>query len=279
MKWFKKIFEPQSKQRLENDDEVRLLFLDGHSSHVSREVILFCEQHKIILLCLPAHSTHIFQPLDVGIFGPLVARYKQLLENRSRPGGGYFIDKVDFLDIYQDARDQILTPSLVQSAFRKSGYSPFNPQMVLDNLPCAKLNAFIESKQIPEVDIPDFNRPITRPYVPILSLESSKFRAQHCPLLQIGEVDRLLERGLDRKGEVDPVTFKLAKALKHKLVECEVKKNENAVIMAAFRQRKKRSRAPINTHEGKLLSKEYLDEVEAEETRVKDLKEKDKREK
>lgn len=46
-----------------------------------------------------------------------------------------------------------------------------------------------------------------------------------------------------------------------------------------FGRKKKRSRARINTHEGKLLNKEYLDEVEAEEARVKDLKEKNKRKK
>lgn len=39
--WFKKIIEPQSKRRLESEDEYRLLFLDGHSSHISREVALF----------------------------------------------------------------------------------------------------------------------------------------------------------------------------------------------------------------------------------------------
>lgn len=75
------------------------------------------------------------------------------------------------------------------------------------------------------------------------------------------------------------MTFKLAKDLKHKLVECEVKGNENAVIMAAFRQKKKRSRARINTHEGRLLNKEYLDEIEAEEAQAKNIKEQSKREK
>lgn len=238
LKWFKKIFEPQSRQRLENKDKYRLLFLDGHLSHISREVIFFCEQHKIILLCLPAHSTHILQPLDVGIFGPLAAKYKQLLENRSWPGGRYFIDKVEFLDIYQDARDQVFSPSLVQSAFRKAGYAPFDPQTVLDNLPCARLNAHIESKQITGVEVPSFNRPITRTYMPVLSLEDSRFRTQYClpTPANVGEIDLLLERRLDREGNVDPITIKLAQGLKHKLVECEVKKNKNAVIMAAFRQ-------------------------------------------
>lgn len=36
--WFKKIFEPQSKRRLESEDKYRLLFLDGHSLHISRNI-------------------------------------------------------------------------------------------------------------------------------------------------------------------------------------------------------------------------------------------------
>lgn len=95
----------------------------------------------------------------------------------------------------------------------------------------------------------------------------------------MGEVGVLLEQSLDQEGKVDTVTFKLAKDLKHKLVECEVKGNENAVIMAAFRQKKKRSRARINTHEGRLLNKENLDEIEAEEAQAKNIKEQSKREK
>jgi DDE superfamily endonuclease len=33
---------------------------------VSIPFIEYCEQHHIIPLCLPPHSTHVLQPLDVG---------------------------------------------------------------------------------------------------------------------------------------------------------------------------------------------------------------------
>ena len=45
-----------------------LLILDGHSSHVSIEAIEFARSNDIHMLCIPAHTTHILQPLDVGIF-------------------------------------------------------------------------------------------------------------------------------------------------------------------------------------------------------------------
>lgn len=106
--WFKETFEPQSRNRMNGEDYYHLLFLDGHSSHITREAIRFCEKNKIILLCLPSHSTHILQPLDVGIFGPLAQTYKKIRERSVRPGAGYHIDKIDVLKMYQEAPKRML---------------------------------------------------------------------------------------------------------------------------------------------------------------------------
>ena len=48
-----------------------VLFLDGHSSHVNITVAQFCYDHNIILYCLPPHASHILQPLDVAVIGPM----------------------------------------------------------------------------------------------------------------------------------------------------------------------------------------------------------------
>ena len=45
-----------------------LLILDGHASHVTINVIKLAHENNIHLLCLPAHTSHILQPLDVGVF-------------------------------------------------------------------------------------------------------------------------------------------------------------------------------------------------------------------
>ncbi|OBS16448.1 hypothetical protein FPOA_27434 [Fusarium poae] len=44
----------------------RLLILDGHESHHSANFERYCEENKIITLCMPAHASHLLQPLDVG---------------------------------------------------------------------------------------------------------------------------------------------------------------------------------------------------------------------
>jgi hypothetical protein len=45
-----------------------LLIQDGHASHMSNEAIEFSRSNHIHVLCLPSHTTHILQPLDVGVF-------------------------------------------------------------------------------------------------------------------------------------------------------------------------------------------------------------------
>jgi len=49
----------------------RMLTFDGHGSHVSEEFLVYCCQHKIVPFQLPPHSTHLIQPLDIGIFQTL----------------------------------------------------------------------------------------------------------------------------------------------------------------------------------------------------------------
>lgn len=45
-----------------------LVVQDGHSSHVLIELIEIACENEVGLLCLPAHTSHILQPLDFGFF-------------------------------------------------------------------------------------------------------------------------------------------------------------------------------------------------------------------
>jgi hypothetical protein len=49
----------------------RMLIFDGHGSHTSDEFLYYCWSHKIVPFQLPPHSTHLLQPLDIGLFQPL----------------------------------------------------------------------------------------------------------------------------------------------------------------------------------------------------------------
>ena len=45
-----------------------VVIMDNHTSHLSTELIDYAKSENIELLCLPAHSIHLLQPLDVGFY-------------------------------------------------------------------------------------------------------------------------------------------------------------------------------------------------------------------
>ena len=67
--WLTNVYDPISKACCPG--ESRLLTLDGHVSHINYKFLRYYEQNDIIVFCLPPHSTHLLQPLDVGLFSPL----------------------------------------------------------------------------------------------------------------------------------------------------------------------------------------------------------------
>ncbi|KAF1925377.1 DDE-domain-containing protein, partial [Didymella exigua CBS 183.55] len=58
-----------------------LLVLDGHESHHSLEFQELCKENNIYTLCMPPHSSHLLQPLDVGCFSLLKRAYSREVES------------------------------------------------------------------------------------------------------------------------------------------------------------------------------------------------------
>jgi hypothetical protein len=47
------------------------LILDGHRSHLSLRVVDLALANNVCIICLPAHTTYLLQPLDVAVFKAL----------------------------------------------------------------------------------------------------------------------------------------------------------------------------------------------------------------
>ena len=99
--WLKTVFEKHTKDR--TIGRYRLLILDGHGSHVTPEFDQYCLNQSIILLCMPPHSSHLLQPLDVNCFSVLKRSYGKRVETLMSFGVNQ-IDKQEFLSVYQQAR-------------------------------------------------------------------------------------------------------------------------------------------------------------------------------
>jgi hypothetical protein len=111
----------------------RLLILDGHESHHSTEFELYCQQNNIITLCMPPHSSHLLQPLDVGCFGPLKQAYGRQIEDLMRAYINH-VSKLEFLCAFRAAFFASITKRNIQGGFAGAGLVPYDPERVLSKL-------------------------------------------------------------------------------------------------------------------------------------------------
>ncbi|KAG9196117.1 hypothetical protein G6011_01238 [Alternaria panax] len=111
----------------------RLLIIDGHESHCSIDFQDYCKENKIIALCMPPHSSHLLQPLDVVPYSLLKRHYGDgiSLLARSRI---HHINKETFLPAFKAAYEKTFTSENVRAGFRGAGLVPYNPEAVLSKL-------------------------------------------------------------------------------------------------------------------------------------------------
>jgi len=189
-------FDKYSADRRTQSGVWRLLLLDDHNSHCTREFIQFCDDRKIILFCLPPHSTHLLQPLDVVVFQPYKHYHAEAIDNAtsSRPGCSEF-GKIEFLTSIDWIRHQIFKPTTIRSAFKATGLIPFNPSIVINKLSNVVNTSFELGTQPFETSSPplEIHSPTTPPQLPEpnpTTLQTIRSLRNHAQLLHY-QLDQL----------------------------------------------------------------------------------------
>ncbi|XP_062567732.1 uncharacterized protein LOC134229974 [Saccostrea cucullata] len=117
--WFEKIFIPFCGSR-----RPVLLTFDNHDSHISLSLLKLSISHDIHIIGLPPHTTHILQPLDVDICGPLKEKLASLATVLGYLSSNVQIGKAKFPALLSTAIDSVCSPARVKAAFRKPGMYP-----------------------------------------------------------------------------------------------------------------------------------------------------------
>jgi hypothetical protein len=130
LQWLKH-FDAHTKRRTVGS--YRLLVIDGHESHNSLEFQQYCKENKIITLCMPPHSSHLLQPLDIGCFSPLKKAYGRQAENLMRNKINH-ITKLEFLPCFIGAFKDAITKSNIHGAFQGAGLVPLDAEAVISKL-------------------------------------------------------------------------------------------------------------------------------------------------
>ena len=107
--------------------------MDGAESHTHSEFVRVCYSKNILPFCLPPHTTHLLQLLDVVCFQPLKHYHSEAIDAKVWLGDAKF-SKVEFLARITTIQKQAFKKNTILSSFRKTGLIPLNPSIVLNKL-------------------------------------------------------------------------------------------------------------------------------------------------
>ena len=115
-----------------------LLIYDGQASHKNPETIRWAWEEGIILFILPAHSSHLLQPLNVAVFGPMKKHYYNECSKYLFNHMGRIITKYEICALASNAYLKAFSPLTIHSGFRKSGIYPFQKNSISkeQRVPC-----------------------------------------------------------------------------------------------------------------------------------------------
>lgn len=133
-----------------NESQPILLIFDGHASHTSKQLIDWAVANNIILFVLPAHTSHILQPLDVGIFAPFKGYYYRECAVFMRENMGRSITKYEMTEIACKAYLRAMNPANIVAAFKKTGIYPLD-RNVIEQDKLFPSEAFVDSTPIKKV--------------------------------------------------------------------------------------------------------------------------------
>jgi len=123
--YFKNVFIPNTKHL----KKPLLLIFDGHYSHLSIKAVRLAIENDIHLLCLPSHSTHLLQPLDIYTLKYVKQQWRKLLWERNK-STSKAIDKNDFVHMFSNLYNYALIPAHCSAAFAKAGIFPFDKRAI-----------------------------------------------------------------------------------------------------------------------------------------------------
>ena len=260
--WLTTLFEPETYR---NDGKRRLLLLDGHGSHLTARFIAFCLDKNIDLVCLPPHTSHLLQPLDVGVFSPLKRALSAEIEKLFRLDTRR-IPRIEWTEAYITARAKAFTSRSIESSFRVSGIYPLSPITILSTL------------RMPTSPPPTTPPPITTPNDLDRSLldssppEGTELREATLlvnTIVRSSTLETPVKRYIERSGA----------AFERTTSENALLRKENAEFRELLRIRKERKKGKRVAIKGKFVfnTQEILEVVEKAEAEVSRRKTKKRR--
>lgn len=127
-KYFTNVFVPFLKEK-----EVTfpiIGFVDGHKSHLTLYLSRFCRENKVILVALPLNATHILQPLDVAVFGPIKQNWRDTVRKFKIDNNCKEVTKAAVPGLLSNIMNNLKMAVNIKPGFSATGLYPFTPDFV-----------------------------------------------------------------------------------------------------------------------------------------------------
>ena len=109
-----------------NEENMHLLVLNGHNSHVTLEVVTSTMNFGLNIIFRPSHTTHALQPLNVSCFKPFKSAFRQIRDFWMLLNKGRKVEKTTLCEWTSQALERSLTPKNIKSDFQKTGIWPLD---------------------------------------------------------------------------------------------------------------------------------------------------------
>ena len=132
-------------------NEKILIIVDGHSSRANIQLLEFCANNNVILMCIPSHVSHKIQACDCGLNATIklkIANYTNKFSSKNNDGTKISAFRSKIASSLSNALRDSLTPTNIRGAFTKAGLCNIHGQdTVLKSLPPGNPTDFLDMQK------------------------------------------------------------------------------------------------------------------------------------
>lgn len=155
--WFREIFLPNCGPK-----RPQLIILDSHHSHETLGLLELAQENNIMIMTMPAHTTHYLCPLDRCVFGPFKREYDAVCSEFMSTNTDNIVNKLSFAKLMKTSYDKSFKRANIVSGFEATGIVDWNP-LAIPVSAFATASAFdnpdIELDKS-EIELPGDNHPL-----------------------------------------------------------------------------------------------------------------------
>lgn len=110
-----------------------VLLVDSAEAHIDFHTFELAQENGIFIYALLKNATHLVQPADVGLFGPMKQAWYKNVRRFTQTNPNTEICKKNFCSVFKSTWEEVMRPSILCSSFKKSGIYPLRRQEITED--------------------------------------------------------------------------------------------------------------------------------------------------